>query len=290
MRQLAVIDHLADFAAKLKLVARVVDGPRHISTHQHAFLDRTDHFFKRRRAGFDIQIRHAVYWRAIPGARTGSGYALDGRTLCSRASLGNGAAKRAFENAVFDNERFLCGGAVIVEREAGKLVRHARVKSHIQQWRSILISAKHVQCHEAGAGKIALVTQYAIELKRVADRFVDLQHHLVRHQDYVHRARWAVGRAQQCQCVLRCLPATPAKARPLDDLHAALLAKTVVAAAKRARLRFAVRKRGYGERRHHEIELLFDQPAICRYIELFRVRGPECSFPVLDAVIDFAGG
>ena len=42
---------------------------------------------------------------------------------------------------------------------------------------------------EARAGVVALVAEDAVELERVADRLVDLQHHLVGHEQQVHAAR-----------------------------------------------------------------------------------------------------
>jgi hypothetical protein len=40
---------------------------------------------------------------------------------------------------------------------------------------------EHLASDEARAGVITLIAQNAIELERVAYRFMDLQHHLVRH-------------------------------------------------------------------------------------------------------------
>ena len=57
-----------------------------------------------------------------------------------------------------------------------------RIVGHVQQMRAVLIGAKHVGGDEAGAGIVAFVAQYAIEFQRMADRFVNLQHHLIGHQ------------------------------------------------------------------------------------------------------------
>ena len=50
---------------------------------------------------------------------------------------------------------------------------------------------------EARAGIVAFVAEDAIELERVADRFVDLEHHLVGHEHQITRAGGAVRRREQ---------------------------------------------------------------------------------------------
>ena len=97
---------------------------------------------------------------------------------------------------MFDDERFFCLGTVIVKGETRKLVRQGRVESDVQQRRAVLIAAEHIECHKAGTREITLVAEDAIKFQRMADRFVDLQHHLVRHKDDIHFPGRAIGRRQ----------------------------------------------------------------------------------------------
>src|SRR5688500_10221939 len=68
--------------------------------------------------------------------------------------------------------------AVGVPAVARVLLGAGRIVGHVEQLRAVAVAAEHVECHEAGTGKIALVAEDAVELQRMADRFVDLQHHL----------------------------------------------------------------------------------------------------------------
>ena len=54
--------------------------------------------------------------------------------------------------------------------------------------------------NETGTGEVALITEDAVQLQRMTDRLVDLQDHLVRHQQKVTRTVQGVGRQQQLQC------------------------------------------------------------------------------------------
>src|SRR5205085_11480353 len=69
--------------------------------------------------------------------------------------------------------------------------------------------AEHIGRDKARSGVVALVAQYAVELERVADRFMDLQHHLVGHQQQIHAAGWTIRRREQLQGFIREALAAP---------------------------------------------------------------------------------
>ena len=63
---LAVLDHSAEFSAKLKLVATVVDRPGHVGLHEDAIFDTGDQFVDRGPTGLDVEVGHAVDGRPVP--------------------------------------------------------------------------------------------------------------------------------------------------------------------------------------------------------------------------------
>src|SRR5207253_986418 len=72
-----------------------------------------------------------------------------------------------------------------------------------------------------------------VELERMPDRLMDLQHHLVRHDHAVHLARPAVRRREQRERLVRAARAAADAAAALDLLEAAL-PRVLVAAHLRA--------------------------------------------------------
>ncbi len=74
---------------------------------------------------------------------------------------------------------------------------NVRVERHVQQRGAVLQVTEVAGLDEAGACVIALITQDAVELQWMADGFVDLQDHLVGHQQQVARTLGRIRRQQQ---------------------------------------------------------------------------------------------
>ncbi|MNI58382.1 hypothetical protein D3C73_1134920 [compost metagenome] len=84
---------------------------------------------------------------------------------------------------------------------------------------------------EAGASVVALVAEDAIHFQWVADGLMDLQHHLVWHQQQVTLAAGCVGRQQQLQRLVGHTLSSTDQAAAFDDFEATLLAEVVPAQA-----------------------------------------------------------
>ncbi len=122
----------------------------------------------------------------------------------------------------------------------------------------------------------------------MADRFVDLQHHLLRHQQQIHLAGRAVRRGEQFERLLRDAFAGAVKTRVIEHFNSALATVAIVLAAKAAGLRIRSLIGGYRQIRHHVAEMLLHVGAVGGQIQLRRVRDAERRIPVDDARIGFA--
>jgi hypothetical protein len=275
--ELAALDDAPALAAELEFVARVVDRPGRVGFHQHAMLDGADELVERALARFEIEIRHPVDRRSVPpiGARIG-----DSRQSCAR--LGNGAAERPLEDAVPDQVRPLGARAFVVERIAREFLGTSRIERDVQELGAVPVGAEHVQGDEARAREVALVAEDAVELERMPDRFVDLEHHLVGREQHVHPP----GRAVRCDQQFERLPgdagARAAEAESVQDFGAALLADAAVA-VQRAALCHAVIMGGDGERRIQEAITLDDVAAFARDQAVGRMPHVDQRFPIDDA-------
>ena len=114
---------------------------------------------------------------------------------------------------------------------AGEFFGNVRIESHVEQIRAVLQAAEIAGLDETGAGVIALIAEDAVELQRVTDGFVDLQHHLIGHQQQVARALGGVGREQQLQGLIGDLRASADQAAAADDIGATLLTEILPAEA-----------------------------------------------------------
>ena len=178
--------------------------------------------------------------------------------------------------------RVLGGRAVVVESVARELFGPSRIEGDVEQLRAVAIAAEHVGRDEARSGEVALVAEDAIELQRVADRFMDLQHHLVGREQRVHPARRAIRRGEELESFFGDPAAAVGEAEAVEDLDAALLADAAMA-VQRAPLGDAVGVRGHGERREHEAEALQDVAARAGDQALPRVADLDQRLPVDDA-------
>jgi hypothetical protein len=82
--------------------------------------------------------------------------------------------------------------------------------------------AEHVERDKTRPCVIALVAEDAIEFERVADRLVNLEHHLVWHEQHRHRSGGAVRRSHELQRFIRQSLAATYKPGTLDIVDASL--------------------------------------------------------------------
>ncbi len=121
------------------------------------------------------------------------------------------------------------------------------------------------------------------------DRFVNLQHHLFRHQQQIHLAGRAVRRRQQGQRLFRHALAGTEKTCLIENFQPALTAIAVVLAAQAARLCIVAVMGGHCQVRYQITKLLQQVGAIGRQIQLHRSDGADRCIPIDDAFIDLAG-
>ena len=174
--------------------------------------------------------------------------------------------------------------AVVVVGVARELRGRVRGEGHVEEVAAPAVVAEHVERDEARAREVALVAQDAVELERVADALVDLQHHLVGHQQHVHLAFGAVGRAHQFQRLARDARALLREGSAVQHLQAALLAKAVVLPRRRAGLRVTAGACDRDDGGHREVPHLLDAATVGRQEQLFGVRGPQRRGAVHDGI------
>src|SRR4051794_9706229 len=100
---------------------------------------------------------------------------------------------------------------------------HARIEDDVEQVRAVAIAAEHVEGDEAGAGEVAFVAEDAVELERMADGLVNLQHHLVGHEQHVHDTSRTVRCSEELQRFVREAPSPTRKTLLLEHRLATLL-------------------------------------------------------------------
>ncbi|ETN86426.1 hypothetical protein NECAME_16328 [Necator americanus] len=158
-------------------------------------------------------VRHAVDRRAIPVGR-----ARVGDPWQPGALLRERPAERPLQHAVADQVLLARRTAFVVECIRRGFFAQLGVERHVQQRGTVLIAAEHLRLHEAPASEVALVAENPVQFEWMTDRFVNLQHHLVRHQQQVARARRAVRCREQLQRLVRYTGAGAIEA--IDDLLA----------------------------------------------------------------------
>ena len=276
--EFTVFDQLAPLAAELEFVACIVDGPRTVGRHQDAVFDAANQLRQALVAGFDIQVGHAVDRRAVPTAGTAVGHAAHAGT-----ELRQRAAQWLEQQPFTDQELLAGGGAVVVMAVAGQLLGNVRVEGHVEQGRAVLQAAEVLGLDEAGAGVIALVAQDAVELQRVADRFVDLQDHLVGHQQQVARALGRVRCQQQLQGFVGNARRGADQAEAVDHIEATLLAE--VAATEGARLAVVAVVGGDVHAGEYKTLGLAQLGTGTVEVDLLDVGQAEADFPVHQALV-----
>ena len=279
--EFAVFYQLAPFAAELEFVARIVDRPGAVGRHQHAVFDATDQLFDGLLARFDVEVGHAVDRRTVPAAGAAVGDAVH-----AGPELRQRTAQRAQQQAFTDQELLAGGCAVVVMAVAGELFGYLRIEGHVEQAGTVLQAAEVFGFDETGAGVIALVTEDAVQLQRVADGFVDLQHHLVGHQQQVALALRGVWRQEQLQRLVGHLGPGTDQAAAADDVRRALLAE--VLAAKAAGLAVvAVVGRDVQAGVHKTLRLAqFGAGAV--QVDLLDVGDAEADLPVHQALVAYS--
>ena len=139
---------------------------------------------------------------------------------------------------------FSAARALVVPAVARELLAARGVERDVQEVGAVAVRAEHVGRDEARAGEVALVAQDPVELQRMSDRLVDLQDHLVGHQEHVHRPGRAIGRGDELERLVGDPPRRAVEAETREDLAAALLADAAIA-MERPRLRVAVGVSGH---------------------------------------------
>src|SRR5471032_661292 len=276
--KLAVLDQLTPLATELELVARIVDGPGTVGAHQNAVFDIADQLLQRLIAGLDIQVGHAIDRRTVPAAG-----ATVGDTVHVGTELRQRAAQWTQQQAFFDQKLFARGGTVVVMTVAGKLLGNVRVEGYVEQFGAVLQAAEVFCLDETGAGVIALVAEDTVQFQRVADGFVDLQHHLVRHQQQVARALWRVRRQQQLQRLIGDFRAGADQAAAADHIKTALL--TEVLAAQGASLAIAAVVGGDFQARVDETLGLAQFGAGAAEVDLLDVGDADADLPVHQSLV-----
>jgi len=148
--------------------------------------------------------------------------------------------------------------------------------------------AKVAGLHKTGAGVVALVAENTVQLQRVADGLVDLQDHLVRHQQQVARALGRVRRQQQLQGFVGNARGRADQAETVDHLKAALLAK--VAAAEGAGLAVVAVKGCNVDAREHKTLGLAQLGAGSIEVDLLDVGQTQADVPTDQALVLGHGG
>ena len=146
---------------------------------------------------------------------------------------------------------------------------------------AVTVGSEHVGRNEARSREIALVTEDAVELQRMSDRLVDLQHHLVGREQHVHSTRRAIRREQKLEPLFSDAGAGTVEADALEDLDAALLAHAALA-VQRSLLRYAVGMRGDADRRIQVALQLQDVAAFAGDEPLRPLQHVHERFPVDD--------
>lgn len=273
-----MLDQLAPFAAELEFVARIVDRPRAIGAHQDAVLDTTDHLLQRLIARLDVEVGHAVDRWPVPAAGAAVGNAFEAGTILRQCPT-----QWPQQQAVADQELFARRSAVVVMAVAGEFFRDARVEGYVEQVGAVLQAAEIAGLDETGAGVIALIAEDAVELQRVTDGFMDLQHHLIRHQQQVARALRGVRREQQLQGLVGDLRTCTDQTAAADDIGATLLAE--VLAAEAAGLAVVAVVGGDVEARINEALGLAQFGAGAAQVDLLDVSDADAHLPIDQALI-----
>jgi hypothetical protein len=215
--------------------------------------------------GLDIEVRHAVDRRAVPVV--GSGVRRAGK---ARAQLRRRASQRPLEDPVADQMDALGGSALVVPAVAGELFPDRGIERDIEKIGAVPVRPEHLRRDEARAGEVPLVAENAVELERMSDRLVDLQDHLVRHQQHVHRSARAIGGPDELERLLGNARIAPSNAKRPRILVASLLADPTMA-VERPGLRDPTRVRGHRHTREQEAKVLDDVAAVARDEPLRRV-------------------
>src|SRR5688500_13376547 len=188
-RDLAGLDLVEQLAAELCVVALLVDRVGAAADDVDAVLDVGDHLRRRQRllARLQRHVGHALELHAAPGIGVGAALrriqADDVRLVAGRLVV--------HQDAVADQVPALRRHALVVEADRAERVRLGTIGHDADLVAAIaeILAAPLVERGEAGAGVVGLVAEHAVELQRVADRFVDGQEKMTRIEHKVVLAR-----------------------------------------------------------------------------------------------------
>ena len=71
------------------------------------------------------------------------------------------------------------------------------VKRDREMLTAVHVGSKHVGRHEACARIVAFIAENTVQLQRMPDALMDLEHHLVGCEEESHWAAWANGRVEE---------------------------------------------------------------------------------------------
>src|SRR5512140_2967479 len=172
-RFLSVLDLPPQLASELEVVALVVDRPAPVRLHVDAVVGGADQFFEGAIAGQHADVGHADQRNAVPA------FGAHGAVRTRVADRGRRFARRqvAAEHPVADDVGTLRRNAFVIEgeRAESRPVFQTRVGNNVDDFRRVLQLVELVDRQEAHAGEVRLGAEHAVELDRVADRFVRLQ-------------------------------------------------------------------------------------------------------------------
>ncbi|MNZ73571.1 hypothetical protein D3C78_919840 [compost metagenome] len=153
---------------------------------------------------------------------------------------------------------------------------------------AVLQAAEVTGLDEAGTGVVAFIAEDPVQLQRVADGFVDLQHHLVGHQQQIARVLRGVGCQQQLQGLIGHGRSGADQPAATDHIGTALLAE--VLAAQAAGLAVIAVVGGDVQPRIHETLRLTQFGAGAVEVDLLDMGDADADFPVHQALVFGHGG
>ncbi len=201
-----------------------------------------------------------------------------------RECTAQGAQQQAFAN----QELFAGSCAVVVMAITGELFGYIGVEGHIEKFRAVLQAAKVFCLDETGASVIAFIAEDAVQFQRMTDGFVDLQHHLVGHQQQIAWTLRRVRCQQQLQRLVGDQRAGTDQAAAADHIRATLLAE--ILATQAAGLAVVTVVGGDIEARVDEALGLAQFGAGAVEVDLLDVGDAEADLPAHQALVLGHGG
>src|SRR5215472_6509396 len=236
-RLLAVLDLIADLASELEVEPLVVDRPRAIAFHIDAAAHVADELLFRRVSRLEVDVPDADHRQAAPVFRS-----HDAADRHLRDMRGIAAGHVADEDAFADEIDRLRRRAFVVVAVRRERERARHVANDVDAMVAVPERAELVERRERRAGEVRLPAHDAVELERMADRFVDLQRDLIAGKHDIHPAARALIGGEKRHRFFADAPRVLEQLRFADDLVPAGLIEAACA-GEDAILRVAVTDR-----------------------------------------------